>query len=329
VSRTVALDIHKRFAEVAVHEDGRVRRVGRVEVDELERFAGSLRADDHVVIESTSQTWAVVELIGRQVGRVTVSHPMRTRAIASAKIKTDKIDARVLAQLGAADFLPPAGGRTPKPRSCVAASLIAPGWCASAPGCATRFMPSWRATWSPSTSPTGSAAKADACWLRWRLPGHEREQVDSALRLHDALDGEIGLAERTLAERALGDSGVQLLLSIPGVGPMTSLAIVSVIGEVGRFPSSRELVSYFGLDPRVRQSGDRAARHGHLSREGQAHARGLLVEAAHSAVRTPGPLRAFYQRIKTRRGTKTAICATAQAAHRLLAAALKARAVPL
>lgn len=107
MSRTVALDIHKRFAEVAVHEDGQVRRLGRVEVDDLETFAGSLRSDDHVVIESTSQTWAVVELIGRYVGRVTVSNPMRTRAIASAKVKTDKVDARVLAQLGAADFLPP------------------------------------------------------------------------------------------------------------------------------------------------------------------------------------------------------------------------------
>src|SRR4051794_23225939 len=104
--RTVALDVHKRFAEVAVHEDGAVRRLGRIETGQLRTFAESLGPEDHVVLESTAVTWAIAELLAAHAGRVTGSNPMRTRAIASAKVKTDKIDARVLAQLGAADFLP-------------------------------------------------------------------------------------------------------------------------------------------------------------------------------------------------------------------------------
>jgi transposase len=103
--RTVALDVHKRFAEVAVHEDGEVRRLGRIETGGLGAFAESLGSDDHVVLESTSMTWAIAELFARHAGRVTVSNPMRTKAIASAKVKTDKVDAKVLAHLGA-DFLP-------------------------------------------------------------------------------------------------------------------------------------------------------------------------------------------------------------------------------
>jgi transposase len=87
---------------------------------------------------------------------------------------------------------------------------------------------------------------------------------------------------------------------------------VGVIGDVDRFPSPRHLVGYLGLDPRVRQSGERKARHGHISREGQAHARGLLIEAAHSAIRTPGPLRAFHARIEDRRRSQVALCATAR-----------------
>ncbi|MCA1681518.1 MAG: IS110 family transposase, partial [Actinobacteria bacterium] len=144
------------------------------------------------------------------------------------------------------------------------------------------------------------------------LPAHEREQVDSNLRLHDALDVEVKLVERQLAEHALARRDVRHLMTIPGVGAITALALVAVIGDATRFPSPRHLVGYLGLDPRVRQSGDKAARHGHISRAGQAHARGLLVEAAHTAIRTPGPLRAFHARIATRRGKQIALCATAR-----------------
>jgi transposase len=106
VGRTLGLDVHKRFAEVAVHEEGEVRRLGRIETKDLQAFAASLSSEDHVVLESTSLTWAIAELLGRYAGRVTVSNPMKTRAIASAKVKTDKVDARVLAELGAAEFVP-------------------------------------------------------------------------------------------------------------------------------------------------------------------------------------------------------------------------------
>ena len=98
VVRTVAPDVHKRFAEIALHEDGGLRRLGRIETRQLQAFAESLGPEDHVVLESTSMTWAIAELLSAH-GGVTVSNPMRTRAIASAKVKTDEIDAKVVAQL--------------------------------------------------------------------------------------------------------------------------------------------------------------------------------------------------------------------------------------
>jgi Transposase len=103
--RTLALDVHARFAEVALHEEGEIRRVGQVATRDLPAFAESLAPEDHVVIESTSISWAIVDLIAKHAGRVTISNPMQTKAIAQAKVKTDKVDAKVLAQLGAADFL--------------------------------------------------------------------------------------------------------------------------------------------------------------------------------------------------------------------------------
>jgi transposase len=144
--RTFGLDVHKRFAEVAVIEDGEIRRIGRIENGELESFALTLGAEDHVVLESTALTWPIAELLGRHAGKVTVSNPMPTKAIASAKVKTDKVDAKVLAQLGAADFCPRCGRRMRSRGCCGAGSLIVRDWCASAPRCATRCTRSLIAT---------------------------------------------------------------------------------------------------------------------------------------------------------------------------------------
>jgi transposase len=310
--RTVALDVHKRFAEIAVHEDGGVRRLGRIETGQLRAFAESLGPEDQVVLESTSMTWAIAELLAEHAGRVTVSNPMRTRAIASAKVKTDKIDAKVLAQLGAADFLPEVWApdevtRALRRRIAHRSSLVRQR---------TRLRNQIHAVLArnlidaPFTDVFGLGCRQ---WLaEVQLPAHEREQVDSNLRLHDALDVEVELVERQLDEQALARPDVRRLMTIPGVGAITALALVAVIGDVSRFPSPRHLVGYLGLDPRVRQSGEKAARHGHISRAGQAHARGLLVEAAHTAIRTPGPLRAFHARIAVRRGKQVALCATAR-----------------
>jgi transposase len=310
--RTVALDVHKRFAEVAVHEDGVLRRLGRIETGQLREFARSLGPQDHVVLESTAMTWAIAELLAEHAGRVTVSNPMRTRAIASAKVKTDKIDAKVLAQLGAADFLPEVWApdeltRALRRRVAHRSSLVRQR---------TRLRNQIHAVLArnlieaPMTDVFGQGGRV---WLASvQLPAHEREQVDSNLRMHDVLDGEIELVERGLAAQALAAPSVRRLMTIPGVGAVTALALVGVIGDVTRFPSPRHLVGYLGLDPRVRQSGEKAARHGHISRAGQAHARGLLIEAAHTAIRTPGPLRAFHARIAARRGKQIALCATAR-----------------
>jgi transposase len=265
-----------------------------------------------VVLESTALRWAIAELLGRYAGKVTVSNPMQTRAIASAKVKTDKVDARVLAQLGAADFLPEvwapdAATRALRRRVAHRASLVRQR---------TRLRNQVDAVLARNLIEAPVSDLFGAAGRRWlakvTVPAHEREQIDGDLRLHDALTAEVELAERQLAAEALRRGEVRRLLTIPGVGPVTALSLIAVVGEVSRFPTADQLVGYLGLVPRVRQSGDRPARNGRISRAGNAHARGLLVEAAHSAIRTPGPLRAFHARIKARRGSQVALCATAR-----------------
>jgi transposase len=310
--RTVALDVHKRFAEVAVHEDGVVSGLGRVETNDLQAFADSRGPDDQLVLESTSFSWASAELLGRRAGTVTVSKPMQTKAIASAKVKTDKLDARLLAQLGAADFLPEVWAPDPAPRAL--RRRVAQR--AARVRQRTRLRNQVHAVLArklvevPVRDLFGQAGRR---WLAaLALAAQEREQLDSELRLQDALTAELSLAERQLAGEALARPEVRRLLTIPAVGPLSALSLVAVIGDVSRFPSPGQLVGYLGLDPPGRQSGERPARSGPISRAGQAQARGLLVEAAHSAIRTPGPLPAFHARITARRGSQVALCATAR-----------------
>ncbi|MFC3320646.1 transposase [Mesorhizobium cantuariense] len=87
---------------------------------------------------------------------------------------------------------------------------------------------------------------------------------------------------------------------------------VAAVGDIGRFSSPQKLVSYFGLNPRVRQSGLGAAHHGRISKVGRSHARAMLVEAAWAAAKTPGPLHAFFVRIRARRGHQVAAVAVAR-----------------
>jgi transposase len=101
-------------------------------------------------------------------------------------------------------------------------------------------------------------------------------------------------------------------MTVPGVNVIVAATFVTAVGDVRRFPNSRKLVGYLGLDPEVRQSGGAPAKHGRASKQGSASGRHALVEAAWSAVRAPGPPRAFYQRIRARRGHQIAIVAAAR-----------------
>ena len=99
--RYIGMDVHREFAQLAVLEDGLVRDEGRIGVtpEALRAWADGLRADDQVALEATGNSDAIANLLMPLVGRVVVSNPSKTRAIAEAKVKTDKVDARILAQL--------------------------------------------------------------------------------------------------------------------------------------------------------------------------------------------------------------------------------------
>lgn len=133
-------------------------------------------------------------------------------------------------------------------------------------------------------------------WLSCQdLPADEAASVAALLRQLDFHAGELALVDRELAIEALSDPVVARLMTIPGIDAIAGISIVAAVGDFTRFSDPDKLVSYLGLNPRVRQSGNSAPVHGRIAKTGRAHTRGVLVEAAWSAVRAPGPLRAFYR----------------------------------
>ena len=313
--RRIGLDVHREFVQIAVWEDGIVRQAGRVAAtpEALRTLADSLLATDEVAIEATCNTHAVVRLIAARVARVVISNPMKTRAIAEAKVKTDKVDAEVLAQLLAADYLPAVwmpDERTQALRRQVARRAHIVKQRIRLKNQVQSILHRNLIARPPVADLFGIKGR---CWLANQpLPADEKLTVEALLRQLDFHGQELRIIDAELGRVALEREEVKRLMTIPGVDATIALSIVAAVGDFHRFGRPQQLVSYLGLNPRVRQSGDQPASHGRITKHGRAHARGMLVEAAWVAVKTPGPLRAFYERIRSRRGMQIAVVATAR-----------------
>src|SRR3954451_154286 len=313
--RCIGLDVHREFAQVAIWEAGVVRQVGRIATtpEALRLFADSLGPEDEVALEATGTTHAIARLLERRVARVVVANPAKTRAIAEPKVKTDKVDAEVLAQLLAADYLPSVwlpDDETHALRRQVnrRAHIVRQR---------TRLKNGVHGILHRNLVPRCPAAdlfgRKGRAWLaEQELPADERRAVAALLRQLDFHGHELRLIDAELARIALGCPDTRRLMTIPGVDMTVAMAITAAVGDFSRFGSPTKLVRYLGLNPRVKQSGGQPASYGPITKQGRAHARGMLVEAAWVAVKTPGPLRAFYERVRARRGMQIAVLETAR-----------------
>jgi transposase len=312
--RSIGLDIHRDFCEVAIAEAGEIRSPGRIEMTPaaLKLFAQSLAADDRVALEVSGNAWEVARIIKPHVARVVVVSPADT-AIRSARAKTDRLDARALAKLlasGSLDsvWVPDEATRAMRRRLSRRTQLVRVRTKAKNEIHAALMR---RLIAKPAVSDLFGAEGRR--WLEAvGLVAEERETVDSALRQLDFCEREIAQIERVVATEALQSPEVLRLMTVPGVNVITAATFIAAIGDIRRFPDRKRLVGYLGLDPKVRQSGQTQATHGRISKQGSAAGRHALVEASWSAVRAPGPIHAFYQRISARRGHQVAIVASAR-----------------
>jgi len=313
--RCIGLDVHRDFAQVAIWQAGQVVQAGRFDATPqgVREFAAALGPDDEVALEATGNTWAMVTVLASHAGRVVVANPAKTRAIAEAKVKTDKVDAAILAQLLAADYLPPVW-RPDAETGALRRQVLRRAHIVRQ---RTRLKNQVHAILHRNLVPRCPAADLfgvkGRAWLAAQdLPPDEQAALTALMRQLDFHARELALIDADLGQAALARPEVLRLMTIPGVDATVALSIVAAVGDFTRFRSPERLVSYLGLNPRVRQSGGQPASHGRITKAGPAHARGMLVEAAWSAAKAPGPLRAFYQRVQARRGMQVAVVATAR-----------------
>lgn len=314
--RIIGMDIHRVAAEVVSLLDGQLHRMGRIPMarDSLEAFARKeLTHDDHVIVEATGNAAAVAEVLAPHVDRVVIANPKQVRIISHAKIKTDAIDAAVLAKLYSTGFLPEVwvpDERTLALRRQVARRTQLVRQRVRLKNLIQSVLHAHLIPPCPHGNLVGISGRR---WIAAQIvPADERAAIKRHLAQIDLIEGSLKEIEAEIAREAMSDPIIRRLMTLPGVDMVVASGVAAAIGDILRFADPTKLVSYLGLNPSVRQSGEGPAYHGRITKQGRGQARGMLVEAAWAVARSPGPLRAFFQRIASRRGKHIAAVATAR-----------------
>ncbi len=308
------LDIHKHYT-VYTHMDeaGNVLGQGRLanERAALEDVFSAAEGPTAVVMEATYHWYHLFDLIEDLVEEVHLAHPLKVRAIAEARIKTDKIDATILAHLLRTNLLPEAY-IPPKP---VRERCELLRYRASLVGLRQQAKNKVHAILAKNglACPVQDLfGKSGFLWLQdIPLPGAYRQAVDGFTALGKVLQEQIAAATLEIRRVATGDPLAMLLTTMPGIGYHNALLIVSEVGDIERFPDARHLASYAGLVPSVYASGGKV-RYGRITKAGSRWLRWAMVQSAHVAARQPGALRDRFEQTARRKGRKVAIVALAR-----------------
>src|SRR6266516_2570202 len=280
----VGIDVHRKRSQVAVvSEDGTVELNKNVVngSEPMLRLIGDLPSGTPVAFEAAFGWGWLAGLLEDYGFEAHLVHPLRCKAIASARLKNDKVDAAILAQLLRADLLPEAWIAPPQVRQLRALLRHRVGLVRLGTSLRTRIHAvaadfGYDRAASYWTGPgRGWLAELD-------LPPVSREIVTDCLAFTGALAPQIDRLDGELRRHAKADPRVKALTALPGVGQFTALVIVAEVGDITRFPNARKLASWAGLTPTVRGS-DLTVRHGHISKQGSAWLRWVLNQAAQTA----------------------------------------------
>jgi len=307
------LDFHRSFSYITTMND-RGEIVGQKKLPsngEIVDFLKGYKDSMEVAIEATPSWYWLYDCLEGEGFDVKLSHPLKTKAIAYAKVKTDKVDSATLAHLLRSDLLP----LSYVPEKPIRLNREFLRYRASLVKIQTGVKNKIHMILAKNNvnhDYSDLFGKAGMAFLHsLSLPESYKIALEGYLTVLDTAREEIKAVSRRVQQVAEQDHDAMLLMTIPGVGYYSALLIKSEIGDVKRFPSAKQLCSYSGLVPSTHASGN-VCYHGHITKRGSRWLRWIMIEAAIHAVKRPGPLRRFYHKIERKKGGQIAKVATAR-----------------
>ena len=314
----VGVDYHKAFSYGTIMtQTGKILKQGRFanHPESVGDFLGEYDGSDCSAVLEAGRNWCVMhDWLEELSGDVTLAHPLKVRAIAEAKIKTDKIDATTLAHLLRCDLVPAAHVSSPAAR--IIKRLLRHRMFMVRVQTMTKNRihtlldryPLIRA----QRRATELFTKMGISWMRRiSVDKHDRFILDSELTLLEHLRDQIHQADQWLREIGRKDPRVKNLQTIPGIGRAFALLIVSEIDNIDRFSKPKKLHAYAGLVPSTYSSGGRTF-NGRIIKGGNKYLRWAMVEAIWPAIQKDVELNEFYYRLSGRKGANPAKVATAK-----------------
>lgn len=314
----VGVDYHKAFSYGTIMTpSGEILKQGRFanHPRAVAGFLGEYAGEDCSAVLEATRNWCVMhDWLEDLTGQVTLAHPLKVRAIAEAKIKTDKIDATTLAHLLRSDLVPAAHVASPQAR--ILKRLLRHRMFLVRVQTMVKNRihtlldryPLIRAERKASELFT----KMGIAWMRRvQVDKHDRFILDGELTFLEHLQEQIRQSDRYLAKVGRRDRRVRLLETIPGIGRAFALLLVSEIDDIRRFRKPKALHAYAGLVPSTYSSGGRTF-HGRITRQGNKYIRWAMVEAVWPAIQKDVALNELYYRLSARKGANCAKVATAK-----------------
>lgn len=310
----VGVDLHQRFCYLtAVDASGKLRKQGQVvnDASALRYWLQGLERPRQVVVEASGFWPAFARSVAPEYERLVMVHPQRVKAIASAKLKNDRVDSETLAHLSRCDLLPEswmADETTQQLRLLVRLRITLGRQRARAKNQLQAVLHQ-EGFKKPVTDVFGKRGRA---WLKGlELSAAGRMVVDTWLREVDHLDVELAEQTRELERLANADARARFLQTVPGIGAYAAMVIVAEIGDVERFQSKRALASYAGLTPVVRESAGKRKRGG-ITHQGSNTLRWIMLQVAQVAARHSPAARSYYAKLRERKPGQVARIALAR-----------------
>lgn len=310
----VGVDLHRKSSHVAIVDDeGALIASRRIpsRPEEFARIFGELDPAPISVAFEATYGWAwFADLLADAGIEAHMAHPLATKAISSARVKNDSVDAKTLAHLLRTNLLPEAWIAPPEVREArrLVRTRTSLRRISSRLKCQVHAILADHCLLAPGIDAFGVGGRAFLAGAP--LPPTDRGRIEAALRLIDGVDAEVSLCDTQIRARFRADPRMRRLQAIPRIGLVTAATVLSEVWDVARFPSARHLSSWAGLTPSERSSGEHT-RMGHISKQGSRWLRWVLVEAAAGGI-LKGDLRRMRDRIARRRGSKIARVAVAR-----------------